>query len=75
MRTLDRYLHILRNPAGWSDDSVREARLWAADQIEKAQPAPEPVDFESWLRTVCFQKPTPEAYDLAKSAWLASKEK
>jgi hypothetical protein len=25
--------------------------------------------FETWLRTVCFQKPTPEAYDLAKSAW------
>lgn len=25
--------------------------------------------FEVWLRTVCFQKPTPEAYDLAVSAW------
>ncbi len=25
--------------------------------------------FELWLRTVCFQKPTPEAYDLAKDAW------
>jgi len=26
-------------------------------------------EFEQWLRTVCFQKPTPEAYDLAKCAW------
>lgn len=25
--------------------------------------------FERWLRSVCFQKPTPEAYDLAKCAW------
>jgi hypothetical protein len=26
-------------------------------------------EFEKWLRTVCFQKPTPEAYDLARDAW------
>lgn len=26
-------------------------------------------EFENWLRMVCFQKPTPEAYDLAKDAW------
>jgi len=26
-------------------------------------------DFENWLRSVCFQEPTKEAYDLAKSAW------
>lgn len=26
-------------------------------------------DFELWLRAECFQKPTPEAYELAKSAW------
>lgn len=26
-------------------------------------------DFEQWLRTVCFQKPTPEAYDLALSTF------
>lgn len=25
--------------------------------------------FEKWLRTVCFQKPTSEAYDLARDAW------
>ena len=30
------------------------------------------MTFEEWLRTVCFQKPTPEAYDLAKSAWEAA---
>ena len=28
------------------------------------------MTFEAWLRTVCFQRPTPEAYDLAKDAWL-----
>ena len=27
--------------------------------------------FEVWLRTVCFQKPTPEAHDLARDAWHA----
>lgn len=27
------------------------------------------MNFEEWLRTVCFQKPTPEACDLAKDAW------
>ena len=32
-------------------------------------------EYEKWLRTVCFQKPTPEAYDLAKCAWAeASKQ-
>lgn len=25
--------------------------------------------FEIWLKSVCFQQPTPEAHDLAKSAW------
>jgi hypothetical protein len=25
--------------------------------------------FEEWLKTVCFQKPTREAYDLARDAW------
>ncbi len=27
-------LHILRNPYGWGEDQVREARLAAADLIE-----------------------------------------
>ena len=27
------------------------------------------MNFEEWLRAVCFQKPTPEAYDLARDAW------
>ena len=30
-------------------------------------------DFEKWLTEVCFQKPTPEAYDLAKDAWKKAK--
>lgn len=29
-------------------------------------------DFEAWLRTECFQKPTPEAYNLAKCAYQAA---
>lgn len=28
------------------------------------------MKFEEWLRSACFQQPTPEAYDLAKSAWF-----
>ena len=31
--------------------------------------------FEKWLRTVCFQQPTPEAYDLAWQAWKAAQQK
>jgi len=31
-------------------------------------------DFEAWLRTVCFQKPTPDAYDLAKCAWVEARQ-
>lgn len=31
-------------------------------------------EFEKWLRTTCFQKPTPEAYDLAKIAWRMATE-
>ena len=27
-------------------------------------------EFEAWLRSVCFQKPTREAKDLAYVAWL-----
>jgi len=27
------------------------------------------MNFEEWLRTVCFQEPTAEAKDLAKCAW------
>ena len=30
--------------------------------------------FEKWLRTVCFQKPTDEAYNLAKTAWRDATE-
>jgi hypothetical protein len=29
------YLHILRNPFGWSDEHQRAARLWAAGVIER----------------------------------------
>ena len=28
-------------------------------------------EFEEWLRTVCFQRPTKEAYDLARCAYKA----
>jgi hypothetical protein len=46
-------------------------RLKAAQNAATHQPA-EP-DFEKWLRTVCFQRPTPEAYDLARDAWQAAR--
>lgn len=36
----------------------------ASQQVEAA-----PKEFERWLRRARFQKPTPEAYDLAKCAW------
>ena len=26
--------------------------------------------FEKWLKSVCFQSPTSEAYELAKAAWV-----
>lgn len=32
------------------------------------------MKFEEWLRSKCFQQPTPEAYDLAKSAWFYKKK-
>ena len=32
-------------------------------------------EFDQWLRTVCFQQPTHEAEDLAKSAWEARESK
>ena len=41
-----------------------------------ATPPAGPVSpFDAWLKTVCFQKPTPEAYDLARQAWNAAKLK
>lgn len=43
-------------------------------QAQSKEPQAEavPPGFEVWLRTVCFQRPTPEAYDLAKAAWRAA---
>ena len=32
-----RILHILRNPYGFSDKTIKEVRLAAADEIEKLQ--------------------------------------
>lgn len=51
---------------------VATLRAWA-DEVEAARKAREvATEVEMWLRTVCFQKPTPEAYDLAKCAWEAA---
>lgn len=38
--------------------------------MKNALTTPSPAAFESWLKTVCFQAPTPEAYDLARDAWI-----
>lgn len=32
-------------------------------------------NFESWLKCVCFQEPTPEAKNLAQCAWDAQQAK
>ncbi len=31
----DVLLHLLRNPHGWSEEAVREARIKAADELER----------------------------------------
>ena len=31
------------------------------------------MKFDEWLKTVCFDEPTPEAYDLARQAWDAGR--
>lgn len=33
----DSMMHVLRNPHGHSEQDVREARLWAGDEIERLQ--------------------------------------
>lgn len=35
LRNVDQVLHVIRNPVGWSNDAVREARLAAANEIER----------------------------------------
>lgn len=32
------------------------------------------IEYKAWLRRACFQKPTPEAYDLAWQAWKAAQQ-
>ena len=31
----DTLIHILRNPSGWSEDTVRDARQKAAEELER----------------------------------------
>lgn len=31
----DMLLHVLRNPSGWSEDTIRDARQKAADELER----------------------------------------
>ena len=38
-------------------------------ELEVEDEATLKTTFKKWLLTECFQKPTQEAYDLAKSAW------
>lgn len=35
MTNIDNILHVLRNPYGWNDHVMRDARLLAADEIER----------------------------------------
>jgi hypothetical protein len=32
---INHVLHVLRNPYGWNEDQIRDARLTAADIIER----------------------------------------
>ena len=36
-RDIDWALHVARNPWGWSEDDVREARLMVCDRLERLQ--------------------------------------
>ena len=58
-------------------ESVSEKAKEALSAPPPASEAFDPVSagsaaFEAWLRTTCFQEPTPGAYDLAKCAWEES---
>ena len=44
LKNIDHVLHVLRNPHGWNDHVVRDARLAAADEIERLQGAEEGGD-------------------------------
>lgn len=80
---LDRFPEI--NPSNYDHDDVCELNSWGVELVLAATPAtpvqPEvpTVDagqgererFEIELRKQCFQKPTPEAYDLAWCMWQA----
>lgn len=35
LKNIDNVLHVLRNPYGWNDHVVRDARLAAADEIDR----------------------------------------
>lgn len=39
LKNIDNVLHVLRNPHGWNDHVVRDARLAAADEIERLHAA------------------------------------
>jgi hypothetical protein len=43
-------------------------------QIEnRKKTEPKELTFDEWLKTVCFRRPTREAYDLARAAWREAK--
>ncbi len=46
------------------------SKLAEAETLSKSDLSALLCGFEEWLRSVCFQKPTLEAYDLAKNAWI-----
>ena len=50
-----RVLHILRNPFGFSEDVVRDARLDAADMIEALDGPPDPRHHYPCMRSDCLQ--------------------
>jgi hypothetical protein len=55
------------------DNVVADEQSLEKEMKDKKANKPK-LTFEEWLRTVCFQAPTAEAYDLAKDAWKAAQE-
>jgi len=49
--TTNKILHIIRNPYGWSEEEVRQARIAAADLIEQQAKRISQLENEiEWIR-------------------------
>jgi hypothetical protein len=53
----------------WVGWKARAARPLSTATHPRAADEPNDAEFEDWLRMVCLQKPSPEAFDLARDAY------